>query len=79
MRFGVFSFARAPYETMAQQIQLAEELGFSSAWVNDDLMVPSYADFEPWTLLGALARDTATIRLGTMVTARGIDWRRRMA
>jgi alkanesulfonate monooxygenase SsuD/methylene tetrahydromethanopterin reductase-like flavin-dependent oxidoreductase (luciferase family) len=54
---------------LVQHLRRAEELGFVSAWVNDDLMVPSYADFEPWTLLGALARDTATIRLGTMVTA----------
>ena len=69
MRFGIFSFARAPYNELAQRFRLAEELGFASAWVNDDLMVPSYADFEPWTLLGALARDTSTIRLGTMVTA----------
>jgi alkanesulfonate monooxygenase SsuD/methylene tetrahydromethanopterin reductase-like flavin-dependent oxidoreductase (luciferase family) len=69
MRFGVFSFARAPYDILARHFQLAEELGFASAWVNDDLMVPSYADFEPWTLLAALARDTSHIRLGTMVTA----------
>jgi alkanesulfonate monooxygenase SsuD/methylene tetrahydromethanopterin reductase-like flavin-dependent oxidoreductase (luciferase family) len=32
-------------------------------------LVPDYADFEPWTLLAALARDTTRIRLGTMVTA----------
>ncbi|MBA2598395.1 MAG: LLM class flavin-dependent oxidoreductase [Chloroflexia bacterium] len=69
MRFGIFTFSRAPYDAIAQTVRLAEELGFTSAWVNDDLMVPDYADFEPWTLLGALARDTACIRLGTMVTA----------
>lgn len=69
MRFGIFSFSRAPYSLLAERFRLAEELGFASAWVNDDLMVPSYSDFEPWTLLGALARDTADIRLGTMVTA----------
>lgn len=69
MRFGIFTFSRAPYEQIAQTFRLAEELGFASAWVNDDLMVPAYSDFEPWTLLGALARDTSRIRLGTMVTA----------
>jgi len=69
MRFGIFTFSRAPYAEIARNFQVAEELGFTSAWVNDDLMVPDYADFEPWTLLGALARDTARIRLGTMVTA----------
>jgi alkanesulfonate monooxygenase SsuD/methylene tetrahydromethanopterin reductase-like flavin-dependent oxidoreductase (luciferase family) len=69
MRFGVFTFSRAPYGDVARTFQQAEALGFESAWVNDDLMVPDYSDFEPWTLLAALARDTTTIRLGTMVTA----------
>ena len=69
MRFGIFTFSRAPYAEIARHFRVAEELGFASAWVNDDLMVPDYADFEPWTLLGALARDTTRIRLGTMVTA----------
>src|SRR4051794_34988175 len=68
-RFGIFTFSRAPYSEIARHFRVAEELGFGSAWVNDDLMVPDYADFEPWTLLGALARDTTRIRLGTMVTA----------
>jgi alkanesulfonate monooxygenase SsuD/methylene tetrahydromethanopterin reductase-like flavin-dependent oxidoreductase (luciferase family) len=69
MRFGIFTFSRAPYAEIARHFHIAEELGFVSAWINDDLMVPDYADFEPWTLLGALARDTTRIRLGTMVTA----------
>jgi alkanesulfonate monooxygenase SsuD/methylene tetrahydromethanopterin reductase-like flavin-dependent oxidoreductase (luciferase family) len=69
MRFGIFGFGRAPYGELARRFRLAEELGFASAWVDDDLLVPQYSDFEPWTLLGALARDTGRIRLGTMVTA----------
>jgi alkanesulfonate monooxygenase SsuD/methylene tetrahydromethanopterin reductase-like flavin-dependent oxidoreductase (luciferase family) len=69
MRFGVFSFCRSPYEDIAARVRQAEALGFGSAWVNDDLLVPSYGDLEPWTLLGALARDTSRIRLGTMVSA----------
>ncbi len=69
MRFGVFSFGRAPYAELAARFELAEGLGFGSAWVDDDLLVRHYSDFEPWTLLAALARDTSTIRLGTMVTA----------
>jgi alkanesulfonate monooxygenase SsuD/methylene tetrahydromethanopterin reductase-like flavin-dependent oxidoreductase (luciferase family) len=69
MRFGVFSFGRAPYDELARRFRLAEELGFATAWVDDDLLAPHYSDFEPWTLLGALARETTTIRLGTMVTA----------
>ncbi len=69
MRYGIFTFSRAPYDAIAKTLQRAERLGFASAWVNDDLMVPNYSDFEPWTLLAALARDTTHIRLGTMVTA----------
>jgi alkanesulfonate monooxygenase SsuD/methylene tetrahydromethanopterin reductase-like flavin-dependent oxidoreductase (luciferase family) len=69
MHFGIFTFSRAPYDELAGHVRRAEDLGFVAAWVNDDLMVPDYSDFEPWTLLAALARETAHIRLGTMVTA----------
>ena len=69
MRFGTFTFSRSPYGEIARTVRLAEEIGFASTWLNDDLMVPDYSDFEPWTVLAALARDTTRIRLGTMVTA----------
>jgi alkanesulfonate monooxygenase SsuD/methylene tetrahydromethanopterin reductase-like flavin-dependent oxidoreductase (luciferase family) len=69
MRYGIFSFGRIPYAALSDRIRSAEAMGFASAWVDDDLLTPAYAHFEPWTLLGALARDTSTIRLGTMVTA----------
>jgi alkanesulfonate monooxygenase SsuD/methylene tetrahydromethanopterin reductase-like flavin-dependent oxidoreductase (luciferase family) len=69
MQFGIFSFGRVPYDDLARRFQQAEALGFVSAWVDDDILTPGYADFEPWTVLGALARDTDRMRLGTMVTA----------
>lgn len=69
MRFGIFGFGQAPYGDLRDRFRLAETLGFDSAWVNDDLLMPDAADFEPWTVLGALARDTSRIRLGTMVSA----------
>jgi alkanesulfonate monooxygenase SsuD/methylene tetrahydromethanopterin reductase-like flavin-dependent oxidoreductase (luciferase family) len=68
MRFGIMSFARAPYDTLARRWREAETLGFASAWVDDDIFTPGYADFEPWTLLAALARETTRLRLGTLVT-----------
>ncbi len=43
-------------------------MGFASAWVDDDILTPGYADIEPWTLLAALARETSRLRLGTPVT-----------
>jgi alkanesulfonate monooxygenase SsuD/methylene tetrahydromethanopterin reductase-like flavin-dependent oxidoreductase (luciferase family) len=69
MRFGIFNLSHTPYHEIARYFQNAEQLGFDSAWVDDDLLVPEYADLEPWTLLGALARDTSRMQLGTMVTA----------
>ncbi len=68
MRFGIMSFATAPYEDLVRRFRSAEELGFASAWVDDDILTPAYADFEPWTLLAALARETTHLRLGTLVT-----------
>jgi alkanesulfonate monooxygenase SsuD/methylene tetrahydromethanopterin reductase-like flavin-dependent oxidoreductase (luciferase family) len=69
LRFGIFSMSRVPYASIRDRFRQAEAMGFASAWVDDDLLTPGYSELEPWTLLSALARDTATIRLGTMVTA----------
>ncbi len=66
--FGILSFATGPYEELARRFREAERLGFASAWLDDDVLT-RYADFEPWTALAALARDTGRIRLGTMVTS----------
>jgi alkanesulfonate monooxygenase SsuD/methylene tetrahydromethanopterin reductase-like flavin-dependent oxidoreductase (luciferase family) len=69
MRFGIFGFSRVPYATLADRVREVEAMGFASAWVDDDLLTPGYAELEPWALLGALARETETIQLGTMVSA----------
>jgi alkanesulfonate monooxygenase SsuD/methylene tetrahydromethanopterin reductase-like flavin-dependent oxidoreductase (luciferase family) len=68
LRFGIMSFCTAPYEELARRFRSAEELGFASGWVNDDILTPRQADFEAWTLLAALARETTRLRLGTLVT-----------
>lgn len=68
MRFGIMSFCRAPYDEIARRFREAESFGFESAWVDDDIFTPGYVDFEPWTLLAAIARETTRIRLGTLVT-----------
>lgn len=60
------------YETMTGITQTAEEAGFSSAWLVDHFHTiphPSQeVTFECWMSTAALARDTATIRIGQMVT-----------
>ena len=68
LRFGIFSFARDPYDQLRDTWRRVEELGVDSAWTDDDRNVPGYSDFEPWTLLGALARDTTRLRIGTLVS-----------
>jgi alkanesulfonate monooxygenase SsuD/methylene tetrahydromethanopterin reductase-like flavin-dependent oxidoreductase (luciferase family) len=67
MIFGIMSFCVSPYDELAQRFRDAESLGFSSAWVDDDIYTPNYSEFDSWTLLPALARDTSRIRLGTLV------------
>lgn len=69
LRFGVLSFPTLPFTELARRSREVEALGFDSLWLADDLNIPGYADLEIWTLLGALARDTARLRLGTLVTS----------
>lgn len=68
----------ARYATMARVAVEAERLGYHSAWLTDHLLpepwpgaVPAPGSdtvLECWTGLAALARDTTTIRLGSLVT-----------
>jgi alkanesulfonate monooxygenase SsuD/methylene tetrahydromethanopterin reductase-like flavin-dependent oxidoreductase (luciferase family) len=64
------------WETVVGHARRAEELGFASAWLSDHLFweierygggAGRYAPFECLVGLGALARTTTTIRLGTLV------------
>jgi alkanesulfonate monooxygenase SsuD/methylene tetrahydromethanopterin reductase-like flavin-dependent oxidoreductase (luciferase family) len=60
----------APYPLLADRLQRAEAMGFDSLWVADDtpMEFPGVTNLEAWSLLGALARDTATATLGTLVS-----------
>lgn len=68
MRFGIMHLCRIPFGQLAAQFEAAEAWGFDSAWVDDDIYTPAYADFDPWSVLGALAARTERIRIGTLVT-----------
>jgi alkanesulfonate monooxygenase SsuD/methylene tetrahydromethanopterin reductase-like flavin-dependent oxidoreductase (luciferase family) len=68
MRFGVFSFSIGPFERLVDRWRRFEALGFGDAWIGDDILVRGYAEFESWTLLGALARETRRLRIGTLIS-----------
>lgn len=64
------------FDTVAQWAQAAERLGFDSIWLSDHVRWDivkyggeprDYGLFEPIVTLGALARVTSRVRLGTLV------------
>lgn len=67
-RFGTISLTHAPFEELVARFRWFEALGFDTAWVDDDLIRPGISDYEAWTTLGALARETSRIRIGTLVS-----------
>ena len=60
------------YDNIKEIALQGEKLGFTSIWSSDHFFYgpnPEVTDcLEAWTLLSALAVDTSTIRLGTLVT-----------
>lgn len=66
-RFGILTFPRGPFEQVAREWRICEELGFDHAWLTDTL-ASSLQDVEAWTLLAALARETSRMRIGTLIT-----------
>jgi F420-dependent oxidoreductase-like protein len=75
MRLRIFTEPQqgASYEQQRRLALLAEELGFDAYFRSDHYMRLGEGDPMPgpsdaWTTLAGLARDTSTIRLGTLVT-----------
>jgi alkanesulfonate monooxygenase SsuD/methylene tetrahydromethanopterin reductase-like flavin-dependent oxidoreductase (luciferase family) len=59
----------APYSLYVDRFRRAEAMGFDSLWVADETpMEFPAAEYEAWSLLGAIARETTRIRIGTLVT-----------
>ena len=86
MRFGLqipnFTTDETPgvlFDGVAAMATAAEETGYDSVWVMDHFYQlppmggPSQPMLDAYTLLGALATRTSTVRLGTMVT--GVTYR----
>ncbi|MEV4004429.1 LLM class F420-dependent oxidoreductase [Actinomadura sp. NPDC049753] len=76
MRLRIFTEPQqgATYETQLAVAKAAEELGFDAFFRSDHFVKMGDVTGEPgptdsWITLGALARETSRIRLGTLVTA----------
>ncbi|WP_127792081.1 LLM class F420-dependent oxidoreductase [Agromyces sp. LHK192] len=75
MKFRIFTEPQqgATYGQQVRMAQAAERLGFD-AWFRSDHFLAMDVDPGPgptdsWVTLGAIARETSTIRLGTLVTS----------
>jgi alkanesulfonate monooxygenase SsuD/methylene tetrahydromethanopterin reductase-like flavin-dependent oxidoreductase (luciferase family) len=79
VRFGIEVPQDAPFATLIERWQQAEELGFDHLWVADHLADtrtdPSggYRNldrtwFDGWTVLAVMAKETTRIRIGTLVS-----------
>ena len=71
IQFGIYlPQLQMSFETIRNRVQLAERLGFHSAWFMDHLYAPGMPQvpaFEAWTTISALATVTERIRLGHLV------------
>lgn len=64
MKFDVGILATQPVPTVVRQVQLAEALGFETAWIADSHLVCR----EMWVTLAACALGSSRIKLGPGVT-----------
>jgi F420-dependent oxidoreductase-like protein len=76
IRFGIQTpLEGATFAALARHWQAAERLGYDSVWLDDHfygVVTPAWDDaLECWTLMAALARETSTLRFGTLVACNG--------
>jgi alkanesulfonate monooxygenase SsuD/methylene tetrahydromethanopterin reductase-like flavin-dependent oxidoreductase (luciferase family) len=72
LRFGFIVLQNRPMPELIERWRQVEALGLDSLWVADHLgsaARPDWPWFEGWTTLAAMARETTTIRIGTLVAS----------
>ena len=72
MSFGVITLQSLPWKEEVARWKRLESLEFDNVWLADhfvNYMAPDAPWFESWSLLSALAANTSTIRVGTLVTS----------
>lgn len=67
------------YDQLRRHALVAEQVGFGAWFTSDHLLTmgdhgPEPGPTDAWTTLAGLARDTSTIRLGTLVTPATFRW-----
>ena len=71
LRFGIITIQNLPWQTLVEHWKLIEALGYDSVWVGDHIVnSQSIHDnwFDGWSLVAALATQTHSIQIGTLVT-----------
>jgi alkanesulfonate monooxygenase SsuD/methylene tetrahydromethanopterin reductase-like flavin-dependent oxidoreductase (luciferase family) len=72
LTFGIMLGLMPPWKQIIEQARLVESLGFEKLWLPDHFVNPEYKEMDwvdCWTVLSALATQTDTISLGTLVSS----------
>jgi alkanesulfonate monooxygenase SsuD/methylene tetrahydromethanopterin reductase-like flavin-dependent oxidoreductase (luciferase family) len=71
LTFGIYPAPQTGrFDALIERARRAEVMGFDGLWVADEtpMAYPEVIQLEAWSLLGALARETSRVRLGTLVS-----------
>lgn len=72
MRIGMLTLPTTSWDDLLAEWRALDALGIRTAWIADHLRSPYDAAapwLDGWTALGAIARETSRIRLGTLVSS----------